>query len=141
HHHVVHALVGDAVVVDPQAVVVVETRGALRFSHEALDAALGRGTVGAQHLDGDVSLELDLVRAVHDAHTALAEVRLDAVAAREGLADQRARGRVGAGRTATLRRRRRGGRPRLGLARIRNVGARGRGRGWLFGCVRGSVAP
>ena len=51
----------------------------LHFREEALGAERG-GELGAQDLDGDVAIVLEVVREIDGGHAARAELALDAVA-------------------------------------------------------------
>ena len=53
------------------------------LADEALGAE-GRGELGAEHLDGDLAVVLQVVGEVDGGHAALAELALDAVGGAEG---------------------------------------------------------
>ena len=57
------------------------------LAHEPRTSVLSMGIVGVQHLDRDRALEADLVAAKDLAHGAVAKGPLDAVLARDDVAD------------------------------------------------------
>jgi hypothetical protein len=67
-----------------------QPRGDLDLPQEPL-APDGRRQVGAEHLDGDLTVVLPVVRQVDRGHAARAELALDAVALREGGSEPRPR--------------------------------------------------
>ena len=66
-----------------------QLRGGLRLALEAPVKLVGAGEDRVQHLDRDEPLGLDVLALIHGADAALAEPRLDAIAAVDGRAEER----------------------------------------------------
>ncbi len=88
HDHEVHAAVRGPVVVDLEAVGVVEARHALRLALESLRAAHGVGDLRVEDFHGDGALELELHAPKDDPHPAGSDHLVEAVGARDRLAEQ-----------------------------------------------------
>ena len=82
-HDVVEEAVGLAGVEQRQDVRVLQPGGDADLAGEALGAE-GRGELGAEHLDGDLAVVLQVVGEVDGGHAALAELALDPVGGAEG---------------------------------------------------------
>ena len=65
--------------VDGADVGVIERRRGARLAAEALHGFLVRGAAGRQHLEGDLAPEFQVLRAVHHAHPASAQLVEDAI--------------------------------------------------------------
>ena len=76
-------------VVDDADVRVLQRRGEARLAREAREHGGVAGEPRGQELQRDVPLEVEVVGAVHHAHAAGAELRVDAIAGHD-LADHRA---------------------------------------------------
>ena len=72
-----------AAVEQRQDVGVPEAGRGLDFAEEALGAECG-GEFGAEHLDGDLAVVLEVLGEVDGGHAALAELALDAIAVAQG---------------------------------------------------------
>ena len=83
-HRDVENAVGLARVEDRDHVRVVELCDDLRFTQEALAEALVLGQLGGQQLQRRLSMQPLVLGQIHDAHTALADDRLDPVASEHG---------------------------------------------------------
>ena len=119
HRDVAQALVL-AVLVDAADVPVADAAGELDLRLEApRDLRVARH-LGPQHLDRHLLVEQPVVRAVDDAHAALAELRLDLVAAGDHGAEAQRRGESAAAGEAGLR----------GVV-VRRPGRTGRRGSWL----------
>ena len=91
HHEVELALLGLADVVDVDDVGVIDAVGGARLAqHPGAEVRLA-AQVGPDQLEGDHPIDEDVPGAVHDAHPALAEPRLEAIPAGDDLSDQRVR--------------------------------------------------
>ena len=85
-HHEVRRTVGQLTeIADVDDVLIADLRGALRFLTKASHDLLVLGYLVPQHLDRQRLAQRGVHGFVHDAHPALAEHRLDAVAAIEHL--------------------------------------------------------
>ena len=82
-HDVVEEAVGVAGVEDAEDVRMLEAGGDLDLAGEALGAECG-GQLGAEDLDGDAAVVLEVFGEIDGGHATLAELTLDAVAAGEG---------------------------------------------------------
>jgi len=82
-HHVIKEAVGLSRVEQGENVGMTQRRGGLDFLHEALGTQYC-GQLGAEDLDGDLAVVLDVGGEVDGGHAALAELALDRVAVGEG---------------------------------------------------------
>ena len=82
-HHVIEEALGLARIEQRQDVRMLEPGGDADLAREAVRAE-GRGELGAEHLDGDLAVVLQVVGQVDGGHAALAELALDPVGGAEG---------------------------------------------------------
>ena len=78
-HHVIQQPVGGTTIEQRQNVRVLQARGGLDLAQKA-PTAERRAQVGVQHLDGHITIVLEIVREVHGGHATGAEFAVDAVA-------------------------------------------------------------
>ena len=76
-HHEIRLAVRDARAVDGQHVRVLDRRRGARLAQEALARPLVVDALGRDDLDGDLAVELELMRAIDDAHSAAPDRLLD----------------------------------------------------------------
>ena len=95
-HHVIEEALGLAGVEQRQDVRVLEPGGDADLAGEPLGAQ-GGGELGAEHLDRDLAIVLEVISQEHGRHAALAELALDAVGGAESLLELVAQVHAGCG--------------------------------------------